>query len=195
MICNNCGLTLKNAAKFCAGCGIAIGDKAVETSPYGESAPPTPVSTLFADSQQQSSSMVGCVIHTSTTARGTCVDCGNFFCRDCMVNIAGRNYCRGCAARLRAPQPTSPPAHNYQAMSPSPWTTQPYHYSQPAPTYQYQPQVNSYVQPAPMYVKRKEPVVALLLSFLLPGLGQFYNGDVGKGIGLMLGFWCWYGSE
>ncbi len=33
---------------------------------------------------------------------------------------------------------------------------------------------------------RKEPVVACALSIFLPGLGQFYNGEVGKGA-IMLG--------
>ena len=28
----------------------------------------------------------------------------------------------------------------------------------------------------------KNPTVATLLSFFIPGLGQFYNGQVGKGI-------------
>jgi len=56
-------------------------------------------------------------------------------------------------------------------------------------------QVNAYVQPAMPYVKRKEPAVALLLSFLLPGVGQIYNGDIGKGIAFMIGFWVlvWIG--
>jgi TM2 domain-containing membrane protein YozV len=61
------------------------------------------------------------------------------------------------------------------------------------PVYQYQPIV--YATPPVIYVKRKEPGVALLLSFLLPGLGQIYNGDVGKGIAFMLGFFVliWIG--
>src|SRR5262245_13941332 len=32
------------------------------------------------------------------------------------------------------------------------------------------------------------PFVAALLSLALPGLGQFYNGDMNKGIWLFLGF-------
>lgn len=35
--------------------------------------------------------------------------------------------------------------------------------------------------PAAMYQGVKSPGLAVLLSFLLPGLGQFYNGEVGKG--------------
>lgn len=39
--------------------------------------------------------------------------------------------------------------------------------------------------PKPMK-SRKEPALACVLSFLLPGLGQFYNGESGKGA-IMLG--------
>lgn len=34
----------------------------------------------------------------------------------------------------------------------------------------------------------KSPGVALLISFLICGGGQMYNGQVGKGIGMLLGF-------
>ncbi len=34
--------------------------------------------------------------------------------------------------------------------------------------------------------QRKTPAVALLLSFLITGAGQIYNGEVGKGIGLII---------
>jgi TM2 domain-containing membrane protein YozV len=51
------------------------------------------------------------------------------------------------------------------------------------------PQPYSYPQPAQLYVRRKEPGVALLLSFFMPGLGQIYNGDVGKGIIFFISFW------
>jgi TM2 domain-containing membrane protein YozV len=33
---------------------------------------------------------------------------------------------------------------------------------------------------------RKEPLLALILSFFLPGLGQIYNGDTNNGIILMI---------
>ena len=35
---------------------------------------------------------------------------------------------------------------------------------------------------------RKEPAVSWLLSFLIPGVGQMYNGQVGKGVGMLLGY-------
>ncbi len=34
---------------------------------------------------------------------------------------------------------------------------------------------------------RKEPLLALIFSFLLPGLGQIYNGNTNNGIILIIG--------
>ena len=49
------------------------------------------------------------------------------------------------------------------------------------------------LQPAPAqtYIPHqiKNPGVALLLSFIFPGGGQFYNGHAGKGILVLLTFW------
>ncbi|AVZ41316.1 hypothetical protein CT688_14820 [Dietzia sp. JS16-p6b] len=35
---------------------------------------------------------------------------------------------------------------------------------------------------------RKEPALSLVLSFFLPGLGTIINGQAGKGIGIMAGY-------
>jgi predicted RNA-binding Zn-ribbon protein involved in translation (DUF1610 family) len=45
--------------------------------------------------------------------------------------------------------------------------------------------------PAQTYVphQAKNPGVALLLSFIFPGGGQFYNGHAGKGILVLFTFW------
>jgi TM2 domain-containing membrane protein YozV len=53
-------------------------------------------------------------------------------------------------------------------------------------------QVNNHVQaPAPVLPMEmgadKSPGVALLLSFLLCGAGQLYNGDIGKGFMMLIG--------
>ena len=35
----------------------------------------------------------------------------------------------------------------------------------------------------------KNPALAAILSFFVCGLGQIYNGELGKGLGLLIGFW------
>ena len=42
--------------------------------------------------------------------------------------------------------------------------------------------------PAPMAVAPKNPAIALLASFFIPGLGSMMNGSVGKGIGIFAGY-------
>jgi TM2 domain-containing membrane protein YozV len=37
-------------------------------------------------------------------------------------------------------------------------------------------------------VKVKEPILSVILSFILPGLGQVYNGQAKKGIILLAGY-------
>ena len=40
----------------------------------------------------------------------------------------------------------------------------------------------------PMQVAPKSPGLSLLASFFIPGLGSMINGDVGKGIGILVGY-------
>jgi len=45
--------------------------------------------------------------------------------------------------------------------------------------------------PAPQMADQKSPGVAAVLSFVFTGLGQIYNGQIGKGIMfLIIGFIC-----
>ena len=68
----------------------------------------------------------------------------------------------------------------------------PQHYEQPReqlPMYVASPHL-PYGQP--MVVAPKNPGLSVLASFFLPGLGSIINGDVGKGIGIMVGYFvCW----
>lgn len=64
---------------------------------------------------------------------------------------------------------------------------------QPQANYTYQPSVHYNSQsrpqqgPAPAYLPdRKNPGVAAVLSFFWTGLGQIYNGQIGKGISLII---------
>jgi TM2 domain-containing membrane protein YozV len=42
--------------------------------------------------------------------------------------------------------------------------------------------------PYPLQVAPKSPGVALFASWFIPGLGSMMNGDVGKGIGILVGY-------
>ena len=58
--------------------------------------------------------------------------------------------------------------------------------------------VNTNVAAPPLpvlYRERKSPGLAVAISWFFPGGGQFYNGEVGKGLLMMLGFWTtiWFG--
>ncbi len=44
--------------------------------------------------------------------------------------------------------------------------------------------------PIVRHTEYKNPGVALLLSLIFPGGGQFYNGHAGKGIFVLLTFWA-----
>jgi TM2 domain-containing membrane protein YozV len=98
-----------------------------------------------------------------------------------------------------------------QPLAPAPSYPAPMPYAQPAPYPQqqpaYAPYPPTYPQPAvnvviqnqigtPMYApvpyamtpyaRRKDAGVATLLSFFLPGAGQLYNGQIGKGLAFLL---------
>jgi TM2 domain-containing membrane protein YozV len=84
--------------------------------------------------------------------------------------------------------PAPPPQHYAQ---PQPYPQQPYQsYPQPVQVV-IQNQIGMpmpYVAPYAMapYARRKDAGVATLLSFFLPGAGQLYNGQVGKGVTFLL---------
>jgi len=111
------------------------------------------------------------------------------------------------------PGPQAIVPYAQQPLAPAPSYPAPTPYAQPAP-YLQQPSYPSYPQPypptypqpvnvviqnqisappyAPMpyamapYARRKDAGVATLLSFFLPGAGQLYNGQIGKGLAFLL---------
>jgi TM2 domain-containing membrane protein YozV len=110
-----------------------------------------------------------------------------------------------------APMPPSalapyvPATPSYPAPQPQWGQQQPqYPQQQPYPMQQYAPQpaypavqvvIQNQIGPAPYpvapyamapYARRKDAGVATLLSFFLPGTGQLYNGQVGKGLAFLL---------
>jgi TM2 domain-containing membrane protein YozV len=108
-----------------------------------------------------------------------------------------------------APDAAYPP---YRPYAPYPAAQAPVPAPPPGPTYGY-----GYPQPYPqpphvpqMAIVPKNPVLALIVSFFIPGVGSMVNGEIGKGVGIlvgwivsflltiivigflgMLGFWIW----
>jgi TM2 domain-containing membrane protein YozV len=195
MICNNCGSSLNEAANFCNACGAATTPANFESyggTQAGNQTPASPVSALWSDPPQPAPKpSVACIVHAALVAAGTCVGCGNFYCRGCLVSSQGRNYCQRCYSQYQA-VPPPPPPYGYRQNVPSygysnqPPLPQSFPYQPPAPSYA---QPYAYPPPLQPYIKRKEPGLALLLSFFMPGVGQIYNGEAGKGIAFFISFW------
>lgn len=101
--------------------------------------------------------------------------------------------------------PYAPPAPSYPAPQQQQWGPPPQPY--PQQQYAHPPQYPAYpqpvqvviqnqinpapygaMQPYPMapYARRKDAGVATLLSFFIPGAGQIYNGQTGKGLAFLL---------
>lgn len=197
MICDNCGTSLSETVNFCHGCGATVAPRGGQKGPtdydFDNRAPnrdgQSPVTALFTDpAPTPTLPAVPCITHPAKTAAGVCVGCGSFYCRECLVASDGRNYCRNCSARLKAAPARQTQGLQYQPHNPAfSQPTAPQHYQPPQPPFMPQPGY-PYAPPVVPYIRRKEPGIALLLSFLVPGVGQIYNGDVGKGIAFMLGF-------
>ena len=43
---------------------------------------------------------MNCVNHPEKEASGTCTYCGQFFCKDCLVNVKGRMVCKDDVSRV-----------------------------------------------------------------------------------------------
>lgn len=92
-------------------------------------------------------------------------------------------------------QQPQPPQLPQLPQLPQQWgypTQQPQYPAYPQPV---QVVIQNQINPAPYagapygmvpYVRRKDAGVATLLSFFLPGAGQIYNGQIGKGLGFLL---------
>jgi len=91
-------------------------------------------------------------------------------------NPDGTTYCQGCGKLLRPrPRPTPPPRMP--------------EYDESYPEYESgYPRVNT------LQSELKNPGIAAVLSFLIVGLGQVYNGEIGKGIVLIIVYFIALGT-
>ncbi len=104
------------------------------------------------------------------------------FCTNCGAqNVADARFCEGCgktigAQSVAASVPYSPPPPAFSAHQPPPIHPP---LIQPPPIND--PRIRGYNAPPPIQSPRN-PGLALALSLIVPGAGQFYNGQIGKGV-------------
>lgn len=116
----------------------------------------------------------------------TCPSCGH-------ENQEGARFCAKCGTALAPPTATAPPVA--PAAPPAAPPAQPPHgppppAAYPPPTYG-QPYAQPYGQPygQPYYgpmAGERNAVLALVLSFIITGLGQIYNRENSKGVMLLV---------
>src|SRR5260370_12504007 len=100
MVCNSCGKTLKDTAKFCGGCGSTTTSDYIESSVAAVSIQPSAAQSATQLPVWQEL-LVGCVSHPAITATEKCHGCGKSYCQDCLIFNAGGKYCLNCSASLR----------------------------------------------------------------------------------------------
>lgn len=116
---------------------------------------------------------MNCTNHPETEATGMCTYCGKPFCKECLVEIKGKMYCKDDLDKVfdenKASAASSIPQINITNTSSNVNTNQNAGFGSPV---------------------RKSKTVALILCILLGWLGghRFYVGKVGTGILYLLTF-------
>ena len=103
------------------------------------------------------------------------------YCDNCGSKVADDSrFCPNCGREIFMSGVNSPSQPSYQQPA----------YQHPAyqqPTYQQQ--IPPVVTPVVLY-RPKDGALAAILSFLIPGLGQMYLGNVSRGIAIFIAFCC-----
>lgn len=217
--CNRCGANVATSGGNTPAEATGSYDQAGRPSPvtalFTDPPPETSYSKNCAN-HGNTPAFAACVSCAASYCRHCLInDSGSHYCRSCAARLRTppAQQTQGYQQQPYQPGNQQPPYQQpYQPANQQPPYQQPYQqanqpppYQQPYQTPAYQPPYqqlpapyqyqNPYFNPVVPYAKRKEPALALVLSIFLPGVGQLYNGDVGKGIAMMLGFWIliWFG--
>lgn len=142
---------------------------------------------------------MSCYNHPNASSVNTCSNCGKSICAACVTDFNEKVVCRDCAEKLRKEAPMAPPV---EETSEVPAEAVPSKETMPAPVPESTPTTitapvssspeapKSPEQPSPASVPsgKKEPILSLLMSVIVPGLGQIYNKQIQKGIILLVGY-------
>lgn len=109
----------------------------------------------------------------------------NNFCPNCGEPVAGPDakVCTNCGKPLQTQQQQTESTQNNRKNNQN--NEQQNTYYQQARS-----EEKTYTRPENVvYVKEKTAFISLLLSFFFPGAGQVYNGNLKKGMYMIIGFW------
>lgn len=132
--------------------------------------------------------LMTCYLHPGVGSIAKCANCGKEICAACATDFNDAVVCRDCAVKLRrdAELPVVK-AENAPVTAPAPkGEIQPA--SQPTSVPVPKPSAVPSAAPVAPAPERKEPLISLLLSIIVPGFGQLYNGEMLKGIILVVAY-------
>jgi len=152
---------------FCSGCGRQLGVSATVC----ECGQPVPEQSLA------TAAGTGAQAAVAPAPVKACPYCGEQI-------LATAVRCKHCQANLGAVAPGAPQPQGISVQGPAMPGNQPTIVIQNVQAQQGPPP-----PPAWAYREIKNPTIALLLSVVFPGGGQFYNGEAGKGILVLFTFW------